>query len=123
MGEIELNPPLGDAAAERLRLFDHTTQFLLGLSSESPILFVLDDLHWADEPSLFLLHSVLRNIQQSSMLLVGTYRETELDPKRPLYETLVGLNRERLYSRPDPPSPVGRGCRRIGERASGWPCG
>ena len=99
MGTVKPNPPMGEAEAERLRLFDHITQFLLRLAAQSPILFLLDDLHWADEPSLQLLHFILRNTQQAPVLLVGTYYETELEPARPLYEALVGLNRERLYTR------------------------
>ena len=99
VGRVEPNPPMGEVEAERLRLFDHVTQFLLGLASQSPILFLLDDLHWADSPSLLFLHFLLRNTRQAQILLVGTYRETELDSSRPLYETLVGLNRERLYTR------------------------
>jgi predicted ATPase len=99
MGDIEPNPPMGDVETERLRLFDHITQFLLGISSKQPILFLLDDLHWADKPSLLFLHFILRNVAKAPILIVGTYRETELDPVRPFYETLVGLNRERLFTR------------------------
>lgn len=99
LGDVEPNPPMGDVETERLRLFDHVTQFLQGLSSKRPILFMLDDLHWADKPSLLFLHFILRNITDTPILIVGTYRETELDPVRPFYETLVGMNRERLYTR------------------------
>ncbi len=99
VGEVAPNPPMSDLQAEQIRMFDHVTQFLLGLASRSPMLLVLDDLHWADEPSLRLIHYLLRNAQQSRVLVLGTYRETELDPVRPFYESLVGLNRERLYTR------------------------
>lgn len=99
VGEVTPNPPMSDLQAERMRMFDHVTQFLLGLAGRSPILFVLDDLHWADAPSLLLIHYLLRNAQQSRVLVLGTYRETELDPVRPFYESMVGLNRERLYTR------------------------
>ncbi|HSG26762.1 MAG TPA: hypothetical protein VLA32_11655, partial [Anaerolineales bacterium] len=69
------------------------------LTRKTPILFVLEDLHWADGPSLMFLHFLLRNTRQLPVLVLGTYRETELEPVRPFYETLLGMNRERLYTR------------------------
>lgn len=99
IGNITPNPPMGELEAERLRLFDHVTQFLIRLTKKTPVLFVLEDLHWADGPSLLFLHFLLRNTQQTPILVLGTYRETELDPVRPFYETLLGLNRDRLYTR------------------------
>jgi predicted ATPase/class 3 adenylate cyclase len=99
VGNITPNPPMGELSAERLRLFDHVTQFLIRLTKKTPMLFVLEDLHWADGPSLLFLHFLLRNTRQVPILVLGTYRETELDPVRPFYETLLGLNRDRLYTR------------------------
>jgi predicted ATPase/class 3 adenylate cyclase len=96
---ITPNPPMGELEAERLRLFDHVTQFLIRLTKKTPMLFVLEDLHWADGPSLMFLHFLLRNTRQVPILVLGTYRETELDPVRPFYETLLGMNRDRLYTR------------------------
>jgi predicted ATPase/class 3 adenylate cyclase len=99
MGSVTPNPPMGELEAERLRLFDHVSQFLIQLSERAPVLFVLEDLHWADGPSLLFLHFLLRNTRQTRLLALGTYRETDLDPVRPFYETLLGLNRDRLYTR------------------------
>ena len=99
LGSVTPNPPMGELHAERLRLFDHVTQFLIRLTKKTPMLFVLEDLHWADGPSLLFLHFLLRNTRQVPMLVLGTYRETELDPVRPFYETLLGMNRDRLYTR------------------------
>jgi predicted ATPase/class 3 adenylate cyclase len=99
VGSITPNPPMGELEAERLRLFDHVTQFLIRLTKKTPMLFVLEDLHWADGPSLLFLHFLLRNTRQVPILVLGTYRETELDPVRPFYETLLGMNRDRLYTR------------------------
>ena len=99
MGGVTPNPPMGELEAERLRLFDHVSQFLIQLSEKAPTLFVLEDLHWADGPSLLFLHFLLRNTRQMRLLVLGTYRETDLDPVRPFYETLLDLNRDRLYTR------------------------
>jgi len=99
VGSVTPNPPMGELEAERLRLFDHVTQFLMRLSERAPILFVLEDLHWADGPSLLFLHFLLRNTRKARLLVLGAYRETDLDPVRPFYETLLGMNRDRLYTR------------------------
>lgn len=99
VGEVTPNPHIDLFEEERIRLFDNVTQFLLRIAEKTPILFVLEDLHWADSPSLQFLHFLLRNTLQAPLLVLGTYREVSLDPARPFYETLLGLNRERLYTR------------------------
>jgi len=99
VGEVVPNPVLENLKEERLRLFDHLTRFLLEIAAQQPLLLILEDLHWADAPSLQFIHHLLRNNAQSNLLAVGTYREVELDPARPFYEKLLGLNRERLYTR------------------------
>jgi len=60
---------------------------------------VLDDLHWADHPSLLLLEFVARELSGYRLLLVGTYRDTELSRRHPLSLTLGELTRERLFQR------------------------
>jgi tetratricopeptide (TPR) repeat protein len=60
---------------------------------------VLDDLHWADQPSLLLLQFVSRELNNSRLLLVGTYRDMELSRQHPLAESLGELTRERLFQR------------------------
>jgi len=97
--EFTPNPVLGNLQEERLRQFDHLTRFFLELAADRPLLIILEDLHWADIPSLDYLHHLLRNNTRAKLLVVGTYREVDLDPARPFYEKLVGLNRERLYTR------------------------
>ena len=60
---------------------------------------MLDDLHWADQPSLMLLQFVARELGGARLLLVGTYRDVELSRQHPLAETLGELTRERLLQR------------------------
>ena len=84
---------------ERFRLYESVCSFLVNASRETPILLVLDDLHWADKPSLLLLERLARRIGGSRILVVGTYRDVELDRHHPLAETLATLRRERLYDR------------------------
>ena len=58
----------------RFRLFDAVTGFLKRASEHSPILLVLDDLHWADQPSLLLLEFIARQFDGSRILVTATYR-------------------------------------------------
>ncbi len=75
----------------RFRLFDSFATFLAGASRGRPMVIVLDDLHWADEPSLLLLRFVARRLAETGLLLIGTYRDVELGRHHPLADTLVEL--------------------------------
>ena len=57
-------------------------------------MLVLDDLHWADEPSLLLLEFLARELCATSLLLVGTYRDVELGRHHPLARPLAELARD-----------------------------
>lgn len=69
------------------------------MSRTQPILLVLDDLHWSDKPSLQLLEFVARELGNSRILVVGTYRDVEINRRHPLAVTLGDLTKERLYER------------------------
>ncbi|MEW5937027.1 MAG: tetratricopeptide repeat protein [Candidatus Thermoplasmatota archaeon] len=60
---------------ERLRLADAALAVLTDASD--PVLLVLEDLHWADESSLFVLQYLARNISGHRILILGTYRPEE----------------------------------------------
>jgi tetratricopeptide (TPR) repeat protein len=81
---------------EQNRLFEAVSQFITNLSREAPLLVVLDDLQWTDPSSLLLLHYLARGVQETSLLLLGAYRSTDVDDKHPLTPVLTELNRERL---------------------------
>jgi predicted ATPase/KaiC/GvpD/RAD55 family RecA-like ATPase len=81
---------------EQNRLFEAVSQFATNISKETPLLVVLDDLQWTDPSSLLLLHYLARDVQKSSLLLLGAYRSTDIDDKHPLTPVLAELKRERL---------------------------
>ena len=83
----------------RFRLFDSITAFLKTASQRQPFVLVLDDLHWADQPSLALLQFVARELNGARLLIIGTYRDMELSRQHPLAEALGELTRERLFQR------------------------
>jgi len=83
----------------RFRLFDSIAAFLKTASQRQPLVLVLDDLHWADQPSLSLLEFMARELGGSRLLVIGTYRDVEVSRRHPLSQTLAELTRERLFQR------------------------
>jgi tetratricopeptide (TPR) repeat protein len=86
-------PMRSDPDSERYRLFEAATELLAHLAQRAPIVLILDDLHWADRPSLLLLHHLFRSPTDMGVLVIGTYRDTDLDRRHPLAETLADLRR------------------------------
>ena len=77
-----------DSEEARFRLFDSVTTLLLAAARDRPLMIVLDDLHWADEPSLLLLRFAARELASSGLLILGTYRDVELGRHHPLARVL-----------------------------------
>ena len=75
----------------RFRLFDSIAAFLKTASQRQPLVLVLDDLHWADQPSLMLLQFVARELGSARLLIIGTYRDMELAGQHPPAEALGEL--------------------------------
>ena len=69
------------AADAQFRLFEAVSRSLSGLAADRPVLVVLDDLQWADEPSLRLLGFLARALTAKAVLLLGAYRDTEASPE------------------------------------------
>jgi DNA-binding CsgD family transcriptional regulator len=96
-----LAPPsaLDSPEASRFRLFDSITTFLKSAAQVQPLMLVLDDLQWADKPSLLLLQFLARQMEGSRLLVVGCYRDVDLSRQHPLSETLAHLSREPIFRR------------------------
>jgi DNA-binding CsgD family transcriptional regulator/tetratricopeptide (TPR) repeat protein len=84
------------------RLSDLVLAILEGLAAAGPVLFVVEDLHWADSSTRALLSFLIRNVRGSRVLLVITFRSDELHrghPMRPFLaesERLAGVERVEL---------------------------
>jgi class 3 adenylate cyclase len=91
--------PLAEAEATQFRLFDAFATFVRAMSNQVPLLIALDDLHWADKPSLLMLEYVARELARMRVLIVCTYRDTDLSRTHPLSEALAVLNREAGFQR------------------------
>jgi len=92
-------PPQLEPEQARFRLFDSITTFLKSAGRRQPLVLVLDDLHWADHPSMLLLEFVARELSNARLLIIGTYRDVELSRQHPLSKSLGELTRERLFQR------------------------
>jgi class 3 adenylate cyclase/DNA-binding CsgD family transcriptional regulator len=90
---LERSAPLGDPAEARFRMFESIRQFLASLGRRRTLLVVFDNLHWADAPSLRLLEFLAPELADSRILVVGTYRATELSRRHPLSNALGALAR------------------------------
>jgi hypothetical protein len=71
--------PLVAAEAERFRLFESLDTWIGRMGTRHPVLFVLDDLQWADHPSFLLLSHLLQARRATPLLAVAMYRDTEVD--------------------------------------------
>ncbi|HEX2240025.1 MAG TPA: AAA family ATPase [Actinomycetota bacterium] len=96
----DIPPPLElPPEQERRYLFNSIAEFLQRAGALRPQLLLLDDLHWADEPTLLLLEHLSERVHELPVLIVGTYRDVELDTARPLANALERLVRRRLAHR------------------------
>ena len=90
--DLPAPPPLEPEAA-RFRLFDSLAGFLRAAAARRPLLLVLDDLHWADVPSLALLRFMSRELEGTGPLVVGSYRQGEVGQGHPLLAAVADLAR------------------------------
>jgi DNA-binding CsgD family transcriptional regulator len=96
--DLEPPPPL-DAQQTRFRLFNSIATFLNNLAQPESLVLVLEDLHWADTPSLLLLEFLAQQIAESKILVIGTYRDNEVTQQHPLGESLPRLSRSLGFHR------------------------
>jgi class 3 adenylate cyclase/tetratricopeptide (TPR) repeat protein len=91
----ELPGQLGsDPESERYRLFEAVASWLGAASADELMLVVLDDLHWATQPTLSLLRHVARASVPAHLMILGLYRDTEIEPARSLANLQADLRRE-----------------------------
>ena len=92
-------PSAGDLETERYRFFEAITRLLNGITATQPAMLVLDDIHWADKPTLMLFRHVMRSAQNAAMLIVACHRDVDLPRDAPVGDLLVDLRRELFATR------------------------
>lgn len=81
-----------EAGGESFPMYDAVTTALVTVSQERPVVVVLDDLHWADPASLRLLEFAAQHAWFERLLLIGTYRDVEIEAAdHPLQELILPL--------------------------------
>ena len=75
------------SGSEQVKLFLGVTNILCATARRRPLVMVLDDLHWADVPSLELLSHLVFTVREAAghgdlpMLIAGTYRSGDLEAR------------------------------------------
>jgi hypothetical protein len=92
-------PVAGDPEGARSRLFEAVAALLCEAAQRTTVLLILDDLHWADRATLLLLKYIVRYPRAARLMVLGTYRDTELDAGHPLFAALTELGREQEVQR------------------------
>ncbi len=83
-----------DPDTERYLLYGAVVGLLAEASANQPLVLVLDDLQWADKPSLQLLRHVASKVESARLLVLATFRDAELSGSHPLIPVLGALRRE-----------------------------
>jgi len=98
----DCDPPLsGDPETERYLLFASVVGLVRRFAVQRPVLLVLDDLQWADSASLQLLRHLVGEDTGLRLLVLATFRDTEVFAGHPLLDTLADLWRMERVSRLD----------------------
>jgi class 3 adenylate cyclase len=87
-------PQIAEAETERYLLFEAVAGLFSEASQQQPLVLILDDLHWAGAPELLLLKHILKTTMPLRLLIIGTYRDTDLTRTHPLTSALADFRKE-----------------------------
>ena len=86
---------------QKAQLLEHVLGTLGRLSSVAPVLFTVEDVHWADRSTLDLVAFLFRSLRRARVMIVVTYRSDELHRRHPLRPLLTSWERDRSIDRVD----------------------
>jgi len=94
-------PPALELPPEQQRrfLFNAYREFVERSARLTPMVALFEDLQWADEPTLLLLQHLAQTVAGMPMLMIGTYRDVDLEAGRPCARMLESLLRQKLGTR------------------------
>ena len=92
VGDVS-EPATLDKDEERFQLLDAVSQFMITVARHSPLVLVLDDLHWADRGTVGMLSHVANHVGAHPILLIGAYRDAEVDRMHPLARAFATMRR------------------------------
>jgi serine/threonine-protein kinase len=97
-GGSDLAAASGNEVGQR-QLFTAVSRFLRALANERPVAIVLDDLHWADDATLDLLHYLARDLRTSRVFVLGTYSDADISRQHPVAVAVHDMAQEGLIER------------------------
>jgi class 3 adenylate cyclase/tetratricopeptide (TPR) repeat protein len=94
-------PPPVELPAELARryVWNSLSEFVGRAAQGQPLLLVLEDLHWADESTVLLTEYLAPLLPELPVLVLGTYRDTEVDLSQPLGRVIGNLGHRGLLER------------------------
>ncbi len=94
--DLLLDPGSSSLRADELRsrLLDGVARFLVDCTARAPVVLMVDDLHWADDGTVAMLRHVARSTVGRRLLVVGTYRGSEVSDGHPFADALGALRSE-----------------------------
>ena len=92
-------PRQSDPETERYLMYAAIAGLLEGAGEHKSLLLILDDLQWADSPTLSLLRHVVASGSSIPVMVVGTYRDSDLSREHPLTALLADMRREQGVER------------------------
>lgn len=90
------DPPDLPPEQNRRYLMNSIRDFIARAAAAQPLLIVIEDLHWADESTLLLFRHLAQRVAEIPILMIGTYRHTELEGAESLARMLEDLTRARV---------------------------
>ncbi len=95
VGRVPVPPSSSsDGESARYLMFGAVVDLLTRVSAIAPVVLLLDDLHWSDRQTVQLLRHVVSAEAPLRLLVIGTFRESDVGTDHPLAETLAALHRE-----------------------------
>ena len=85
--------------AERFRVFEAVRSVVAAAAEDRPVLLVVDDAQWADSSTVLLLRHVIREPDRFRLMVLVTYRGSEVPADHLLHEVLTDLGRTRPIER------------------------
>jgi predicted ATPase/DNA-binding CsgD family transcriptional regulator len=90
-----------DIQGSQAILFDSLVRLLRGLAAETPLLVVIEDLHWSDPATRDAITYLVPSLTGERIVLCLTYRTDELDRRHPLLPWLAEIGRTGAFERID----------------------
>ncbi len=99
LGKLEPPAKIEDPSSARFRLYQSIVAFFKNAAAIKTLVIILDDIHWADTPSLDLLGHLAQEIETARVLMIVTFRDQQRGQSHPLRKTVAELARFPRYER------------------------